>query len=131
MPSRHCPGRAFVLVGWFMFLVALAAPALRAQEIANTPPLPLNQSVTFRYTDADGMGTITLTDLGPDSATGGDQLLVNILQKGVRYSGSGISLKISDNRPDTYLVTFDLLSPGGTSYFFQGKMGLGVEFQGH
>ena len=34
---------------------------------ATTSVFPLNQPQTFRYTDAQGQGSITFVDLGPDA----------------------------------------------------------------
>lgn len=114
--------------------ISMVAP-LRAlaQGTVPTPStvFPVNQPVTFRYTDAQGMGSITFTDLGPDSTTGFDLLRVNITQNGVSYNGSGITTPIPGaDRPLNNLVTFTIVSPSGIAYFYQGKMGLGVEFQG-
>jgi hypothetical protein len=109
---------------------ALTLSSARGQQLPSGPVFPVNQPVTFRYSDAEGFGRITLTDLGPDTATGGDLMQVRIEQNGVRYDGSGIALIVSAERPFTTLITFTVVSPGGLSYFFHGRMGLGVEFQG-
>ena len=112
----------------------------RAQAQGITPNIPtpapatifpINQPATFRYTDAQGVGTITFTDLGLDQATGFDILRVIIAQNGFTYNGSGMATPIPGAaRPLNNLVTFTVVSPNGIAYFFQGKMGLGVEFQG-
>jgi hypothetical protein len=92
---------------------------------------PINQPATFRYTDQQGVGTITLTDLGLDQTTGFDILRVTIAQNGLTYSGSGIGTPIPGAvRPLNNLVSFSVISSAGIAYFFEGKMGLGVEFQG-
>ncbi len=114
-------------------MTVLVTPRLQAQQPADPQPspLPLNQPSTFRYTDAQGFGSITLTDVGPDSATGGHLLRVTIIQNGVRYDGSGLTYFLaSEPRPLNNLITFTVRAPGGQAYFYQGKMGLGVEFQG-
>ncbi len=113
----------------------LAAPHVLAQQTiptpAPTPVLPLNQQVTFRYTDAQGFGSISFTDLGPDPTTGFDLLKVNITQNGVSYNGSGIATPIPGaDRPLNNLVSFTVVGPSGNPFFFEGKMGLGVEYQG-
>jgi hypothetical protein len=120
-------------------LGALAIPRAQAQQpLPNipspspSPVFPINQPVTFRYTDAQGPGSITFVDLGPDQVTGFDLLRVDISQNGVSYHGSGITTPIPGAaRPLTNLVSFTVVSSNGVAYFFQGKMGLGVEFQGN
>jgi hypothetical protein len=117
----------------------LALPGAQGQQpLPNIPAptpttvFPINQPVTFRYTDAQGMGSITFVDLGPDQVTAFDLLRVSITQNGVTYNGSGITTPIPGApRPLTNLVSFSVASPNGVAYFFQGKMGLGVEFQGN
>src|SRR5262245_56109798 len=55
----------FPAVALISLLGLLNGPAARAQAptisppTTSTPVFPINQSQTFRYTDADGMGTIT------------------------------------------------------------------------
>jgi hypothetical protein len=96
-----------------------------------TTVLPLNQPSTFRYTDPEGMGSITLTDLGPDPVTTFDLLQVSIAQNGATFRGSGIATPIPGApQPFNNVVTFTVIAPNGTPFFFEGKMGLGVEFQG-
>jgi hypothetical protein len=119
-------------------LGALSVPGVQAQQTnpniptpAPSPVFPVNQPVTFRYTDAQGMGSITFVDLGPDQTTGFDLLRVNITQNGTSFNGSGIATVIPGApRPLTDLVAFTVVSPNGVAYFFEGMMGLGVEFQG-
>src|SRR5512144_784951 len=93
-------------------MAALVAPAARAQ----TPP------TVFRYHDADGEGVLSLFDLGPDAATGGHQIKVNLTQNGVTYLGSGITLQLDTQLPVPTLISFALVAPDGTSYQFQGKL---------
>lgn len=96
-----------------------------------TTVLPLNQPSTFRYSDPQGMGSITLTDLGPDPVTTFDLLQVSIAQNGVSFRGSGIATPIPGApQPFNNLVSFTVIAPNGTPFFFEGKRGLGVEFQG-
>ena len=123
-------------LSWALVLAmsTLVAPAVRAQQpaIPQPSPLPPNQPVTYRYSDAQGFGSITLADLGADTGTGGHILRVNITQIGVSYNGSGLTYPLpAEPRPLNNLITFTVLDPAGTAYFFQGKMGLGVEFQGN
>src|SRR5712692_201502 len=122
----------------------LAPPRAQAQTPnGNLPPqpgiptpappsvFPLNQPETFRYTDAQGQGSITFVDLGPDGVTAFDLLRVNITQNGQSFNGSGIATPIPGAvRPLTNLVTFTVTSSNGAAFFFEGKMGLGAEFQG-
>src|SRR5215472_4120097 len=107
----------------------LATSRVQAQSpVPNIPApgpstvFPVNQPVTYRYTDAQGAGSITFTDLGLDQTTAFDVLRVNISQNGVSYNGSGITTVIPGApRPLTDLVTFTIVSPAGLAYFYQGK----------
>jgi hypothetical protein len=116
----------------------VAAPHVQAQSANPNIPIPgqstifpVNQPVTFRYTDTQGAGSITFVDLGLDQVTGFDLLQVTIAQNGLTYNGSGIATVIPGAaQPLTDLVSFTVVSPSGVAYFFEGKMGLGVEFQG-
>jgi hypothetical protein len=114
-------------------LSALVVPGVRAQQpaIPQPSPLPLNQPVTYGYTDAQGPGSITLTDVGADPATGGRQLRVSIVKGGVQANGSGLTYLLTDLPPAlNNLITFSVVVPNGTPYFYQGKMGLNGVFQG-
>lgn len=92
---------------------------------------PVNQPATFRYSDSDGFGTITFVDLGLDTVTAFDLLRVTLAQNGATYNGSGIATPIPGaQRPLTNLVSFTVAGSDGRAYFYEGKMGLGVEFQG-
>jgi hypothetical protein len=117
----------------FLALSTLAVPRVQAQQpaIPQPSPLPANQPVTYRYTDNDGFGSITLTDIGVDPGTGGHVLRVSIVQNGARFDGSGLTYPlVSEPRPLNNLITFTVQAQGGVPFFFQGKMGLGVEFLG-
>jgi len=110
---------------------SVPAPQPGVNIPTGTTVLPLNQPSTFRYSDPQGMGSITLTDLGPDPVTTFDLLQVSIAQNGVTFRGSGITTPIPGApQPFNNLVSFTVIAPNGTPFFFEGKMGLGVEFQG-
>jgi hypothetical protein len=105
----------------------VAAPAARAQ-VSFLPP---NQPATFRYTDPDGVGTITLTNTGTDTATGGVQIRVTIVQNNVQYNGSGLVYPLAGvPQPNNNLITFSVQAATGQTWFYQGFVGLGVELQG-
>src|SRR5438094_6564806 len=77
---------------------ALVVPGAFAQQPTTLQPatpqppfLPLNQPTVFGYADAQGTGTLTLTDIGPDPATGGREFKVSILKNGVKADGSGLT----------------------------------------
>src|SRR5207253_6354927 len=90
-----------------------------------------NQPVTYRYSDAQGFGTITLTDAGTDTSTGGEQFKVTIAQNGAQFSGSGLAYPLAGAPPpQNNLLTFTVQDATGRAWFYQGKVGLGVEFQG-
>jgi hypothetical protein len=117
----------------FLALSTLSIPRVQAQQpaIPQPSPLPPNQPVTYRYSDNDGFGTITLTDIGVDPGTGGHLLQVRIVQNGTTFDGSGLTYPLpTEPRPLNNLITFTVQAQGGVPFFFQGKMGLGVEFQG-
>jgi len=117
----------------FLALSTLTIPRVQAQQpaIPQPSPLPPNQPVTYRYSDNDGFGSITLTDIGVDPGTGGHELRVTIIQNNVRFDGSGLTYPLpNEPRPLNNLITFTAQAQGGVPFFFQGKMGLGVEFQG-
>ena len=128
--------RSFLLV--VALIGALTSAPVRAQQPTPNIPtpapstiFPINQPQTFQYTDAQGRGSITFTDLGLDQVTAFDLLRVAITQNGSSFNGSGIATPIPGAaRPLNNLVSFTVLDPNGVAYFFQGKMGLGVEFQG-
>jgi hypothetical protein len=110
-----------------MAMLTFLAPALRAQ---GQPNLPSVVPTSFTYRDADGPGRLDLLDLGPDEATGGRQIKINLSQNGVNYIGSGITLPLQSTPPFTTLIAFSLVSPGGMSYFFQGKLISGITLSG-
>lgn len=94
--------------------------------------MSVNQPPTlFTYRDADGPGTLSLTDLGPDSATGGRQIKVSLTQNGVTYSGSGFTLPLETRLPFKTLISFALVSARtGISYHFQGTTISGITLSG-
>lgn len=119
--------RSAVRLALTAVMLAFVAPALRAQGQPNIPSVP---PTTFTYQDADGPGRLDLFDLGPDVATGGRQIKINLSQNGINYTGSGITLALQATSPFTTLITFALISPGGTSYSFQGKLTSGITLSG-
>lgn len=118
---RYARYRALALA-----LAALALLAPVAPAAAQTTDAPL----VVAYRDGDGSGRMTIQDLGPDAATGGRQLRVQLVQNGVTYSGSGITYQLEETMPFKTLITFTLISPGGRSYFFQGTTISGITFSG-
>src|SRR5437660_3004274 len=101
-------------------------------KILHPSPLPLNQPVTYSYTDAQGTGSITLTDVGADLATGGRELRVSLVKNGAHADGSGLTYLLTDPPPAlNNLITFSVVAPDGTTLFYQGKMGVNGVFQGH
>jgi hypothetical protein len=133
---------ALVVTMALIGMLALPAPP-HAQAQAPNPSLipgpgpgpslvfPLNQPVTFRYTDAQGTGSITFVDLGTDPLTTFDRLQVTVAQNGFSYTGAGIAAPLPGAPPPlTNLVSFTVVGLYGATYFFEGKMGLGVEYQG-
>jgi hypothetical protein len=111
-------------------LTLATAVRLTLAAQAHTPIVPVDPPITFSYRDADGAGRLTVQDMGADPATGGRQIQVSLLQNGVRYNGSGITFQLEPTMPFTTLITFTLVSPRGTSYFFRGKTTSGITLSG-
>lgn len=96
-----------------------------------TSPFPLNQPVSFSYTDTQGNGTITLVDVGANPVTGGRELQVSILKSGFRYNGSGFVYNLFTPPPTlNYLIAFTVIAPGGTPLMYEGKLGTQGTFLG-
>jgi hypothetical protein len=111
-------------------ILAAAALSVTSTALAQGILQP-GQSATYRYSDPDGLGTITLTDAGTDASTGGEQLRVNIVQNGNQFNGSGLVYPLAGaTPPQNNLITFTVQDVAGRAWFYQGKAGLGVEFQG-
>jgi hypothetical protein len=154
---KHSLSLAVILIGLMGLFFPRCAQA-QAPNPSAAPVFPLNEMETFRYSDARGMGSITFldlgpdlvtgfdllkysdargmgsitfVDLGPDLVTGFDLLKVTLSQNRVSFHGSGIATPIPGAaRPLTNLVSFTVVGPKGVAYCYQGKMGLGVEYQG-
>src|SRR5947209_13846512 len=117
---------------------ALVVPSVSAQNptvlqpaTPQPPFLPLNQPTVFGYSDAQGTGTLTLTDIGPDPATGGREFKVSILKSGVKADGSGLTYLLNEPTPaSNNLLTFSVVAPNGIALFYQVKMGGTAQFQG-
>jgi hypothetical protein len=107
-----------------LLLIATLTPQVVAQGPASSQP------ISFSYRDDDGTGRLLLAELGADPATGGRQIKVTIVQNGVTFQGSGISLQLSDQMPFPTLLTFGIVSPRGVSYFFQGRTTSGITLSG-
>jgi hypothetical protein len=118
---RYARFRALALT---LAALALLAPALPV--VAQT----IEQPLVVTYRDGDGQGRMTIQDLGPDAATGGRQIRVQLVQNGVTYAGSGITYQLEQNMPFKTLITFTLVAPSGRSYFFQGTTASGITFSG-
>jgi hypothetical protein len=114
-------GWVMALIGTLGILVPLRAeaqdmnPNVRPQPNipVQTPStiFPINQPSTFRYTDAQGMGSITFADLGLDQGTSFDLLRVTIAQNGATFDGSGIATPIPGAAgPMRDLVSFTVVA---------------------
>jgi hypothetical protein len=101
-------------------LALMAAPGAHA-----TTPKPL------KYQDSDGPGQMIITELGPDPATGGSRIQVQLSQNGRVYSGSGYQLRLYEDPPNVSdrafidLVVFTLRDPFGRAFLFRGKVQTG------
>jgi hypothetical protein len=131
------PRRGYALL-LSLAISALVIPGVSAQQptvvqpATPQPPLiPLNQPTVFGYSDAHGTGTLTLTDIGPDPATGGREFRASIVKNGVKADGSGLSYLLAEPTPGSNnLLTFSVVAPNGTALFYQVKMGGTAQFQG-
>ena len=86
--------------------------AILVNHAAPSTIFPINQPSTFRYTDAQGIGSITFADLGLDQGTGFDLLRVTIAQNGATFDGSGIATPIPGAAgPMRDLVSFTVVGP--------------------
>lgn len=119
--------RSAVCLAVSALMLAVIGPAVRAQ---GQPAIPSVPTTTFTYQDSDGPGRLDLFDLGPDDATGGRQIKINLSQNGVSYGGSGITFPLMATSPFTTLISFAIVSPAGMSYFFQGKLTSGITLSG-
>jgi hypothetical protein len=131
--TRPYPLRGSLSLALSLALGALVAPGVHAAQpaVPQPSPFPLNQPMSFVYMDAQGTGSITLTDVGPDPATGGRELRVSILINGVHADGSGLTYLLADPPPAlNNLITFTVVVPNGPALFYQGKMGGTAQFQG-
>ena len=133
-PRPHLGPVPALILAMSTFVVCSAHAQLPAAQPATTAqpsPFPLNQPVVFGYADAQGTGSITLTDIGPDPATTGRELRVSIMKNGIQADGSGLTYLLADPPPAlNNLITFSVAVPNGPAYFYQGKMGGSTQFQG-
>jgi len=106
-----------VLLG--LGFVFAAAPAV-AQSGAPSGP-------TFRYTDSQGPGCLTIASLGDDAAGGGVAISVTITQNGTSLSGTGEEWVIGAAAPRTTALAFWLADGYGDSFFFDGTLSMGVD----
>jgi hypothetical protein len=101
----------------------------RASQAQNVAPQGGSVFGSFSYADSEGPGQIGITDQGPDAATGGERITVQVTQNGVTYPGSGFELLIArPSLPDigsTLLIAFTIRAPSGPVYQFRGKLRAG------
>jgi hypothetical protein len=105
--------------------VLSAAPAVLAD-----PPASNGGGAIYRYTDAQGDGTIRVIVVGTDPATGAQQILVSIDRNGVQYNGSGLVSAPGSPPPYNNQISFTVQSPDGTAYHYVGTLTGGAQVQG-
>lgn len=73
---------------------------------------------TLPYSDDQGPGMMTITNVGPDAAPGGAAIDVTLDQGGSAYSGSGVM------RPQGtgYLLAFELTDSDGNGYLYENEV---------
>jgi hypothetical protein len=112
-------------------LLALLSCSAASAQAQGQPAAPANPPLVFAYHDAQGNGSFTMLDVGPDSGTGGRQIKVTLTQNGRSYYGSGISFPLETTSPYTTLVSFTLVSVRtGISFHFSGKTISGITLSG-
>lgn len=99
--------------------VAVAIPA-SAQSGASP-------GVTFRYTDSQGPGCLTIAAQGDDSVGGGTAIAVTLVQNGASFTGQGEEWGISTATPRTTALAFWLSNDSGNTFFFDGTLQMGVD----
>lgn len=105
------------------FATALA-PAARAQE------KPAGPATAFSYNDPETTGRLYLYDLGPDDATGGQSIQVQLWRGQALYVGSGFTYQINPEMPFNTLISFAVQGPGGVTLSYQGTIISGITVSG-
>jgi hypothetical protein len=117
--------------GSIRYLILATALALGlGAAVAATPSLAQGGApagITFRYTDSQGPGCLTIASQGDDPAGGGTAISVTLTQNGASLSGQGEEWVISATAPRTTALAFWLSDGNGSSFFFDGTMRMGVD----
>lgn len=78
-------------------------------------------TLVLPYTDADGPGTLTIANVGPDVAPGGASVTVELDQNGATLAGQGV---IRPQRGSAFRLAFSLSSSDGEISLFDGTLSL-------
>lgn len=116
MPRTHAMA---VMLGLVTMIGGLA---LHAQD----PPAP--DSITFKYSDDEGPGRLTITTVG-EAEGGASRIRVELVQGDLRLLGSGVAHAIEGSRPPTTRYAFAVSGPRGT-FFFHGETTSGITLSG-
>lgn len=114
----------------FAFAAAVAA-TLAALPLGSTLSAQggAPTGLTFRYSDSQGPGCLTITNNGDDAAAGGTAIGVTLTQNGASWSGQGEEWLLSGSAPRTNAVAFWLSDGSGSVLFFDGTVRMGVDTQ--
>ena len=85
--------------------------------------------LTFRYTDSQGSGCLTIASTGDDPAGGGTAIAATLTQNGESFSGQGEEWLLSSTAPRTSALAFWLSDGNGNALFFDGTVRMGVDTQ--
>ncbi len=85
--------------------------------------------LTFRYSDSQGPGCLTVTSNGDDATAGGTAIGVTLTQDGAAWSGQGEEWLLNGSAPRTSAIAFWLSDGNGNALFFDGTVRMGVDTQ--
>jgi hypothetical protein len=127
MTMRHLTMTKRALAG-SIALLGLTTIMLAVPKMARATVPPPSPAQRLQYQDSDGPGTLEITHLGPDAATGGVLIQVRLTQGGYSYTGAGFRLRTFTPPPGSYdmqtidLVVFTLKDAYGRAFTFRGQI---------
>jgi hypothetical protein len=114
-----------------LVLAAAVAATLAALPLGSTLSAQdgAPSGLTFRYSDSQGPGCLTVTSNGDDSVGGGTAIGVALAQNGANWSGQGEEWLLNGSTPRTSAIAFWLSDGAGDALFFDGTVRMGVDTQ--
>jgi len=119
---RYRSVRQLLLVAAIATGLGSAATAVPASAQGGASP-----GITFRYTNSQGPGCLTVGSQGDDSVGGGTAITVTLSQNGASFAGQGEEWVLSSSTPRTTALAFWLSDGSGGSFFFDGTLRMGVD----